>query len=66
MDSKPFDPNNIRIEDIFRAKEERRKMLAKLPFEEKIEIVKRLQTVARTIRKAREGQTTGENEKSKR
>jgi hypothetical protein len=66
MDKEPFDPDNIRIEDTFRAKEERRKRLANLPFEEKIEIVKRLQTVARTIRKEREGQKTGENEESQR
>lgn len=65
MDNEPFDPDNIRIEDIFRAKEERRKRLANLPFEEKIEIVKRLQTVARTIRKEREDQK-GENEKLER
>ena len=66
MDNKPFDPNSFRIEDIFRAKEERRKRLANLPFEEKIEILKRLQTVARTIRKAKEDQMTDENEKSER
>lgn len=57
MDNKPFDPNNIRISDIFRAKEERRKELANLPFEKKIEIVKRLQTVARTIRQQKEAET---------
>ena len=45
MTREPFDPNNIRREDIFRAKEERRKELAGLPFEKKIEIVKRFQTV---------------------
>jgi hypothetical protein len=36
----------LTIEDIFRAKEERRQRLAKLPFEEKIKIVKKLQTVS--------------------
>jgi hypothetical protein len=66
MDNKPFDRNNIRIEDIFRAKEERRKKLANLPFTEKIKIVKRLQTVARTIRKGQEDQMTRENKKSER
>ena len=45
MSSQTFDPNKITVEDIFRAKEERRRRLAKLPLEEKIEIVKRLQTV---------------------
>jgi hypothetical protein len=44
MSNATFDPNKIRVEDIFRAKEERRQRLAKLPFEEKIKIVKRLQT----------------------
>lgn len=45
MSSETFDPNKITIEGIFRAKHERRQRLAKLPLEEKIEIVKRLQTV---------------------
>lgn len=45
MSSEIFDPNKITVEDIFRAKEERRRRLAKLPLEEKTEIVKRLQTV---------------------
>jgi hypothetical protein len=43
MNSATFDPNKIRTEDIFRAKEERRQRLAKLPFEEKIKIVEKLQ-----------------------
>lgn len=41
--SATFDPNKFRIEDLFRAKEERRQRLAKLPFEEKIKIVEKLQ-----------------------
>ncbi len=45
MSSEIFDPNKITVDDIFRAKEERRRRLAKLPLEEKIKIVKRLQTV---------------------
>ncbi len=45
MSRQQFDPNKITIDDIFRSKEERRRRLAKLPLEEKIEIVKRLQTV---------------------
>lgn len=44
MSSATFDPNKIRVEDIFRAKEERRQRLARLPFEEKIKIVEKLQT----------------------
>jgi hypothetical protein len=44
MSSATFDPNKFRVEDLFRAKEERRQHLAKLPFEEKIKIVKKLQT----------------------
>ena len=43
MSRATFDPNNIRIEDLFRAKEERRRQLAHLPFEEKIRIVEKLQ-----------------------
>lgn len=66
MDNKFFDPNNIAIEDIFRAKAERRKRLANLPFEEKIKIVKRLQTVARTIRNVKQDRSAIGNEKSKR
>ena len=50
MSSKTFDPNNFTVEELFRAKKERRQRLANLPFEEKIEIVKKLQTVATTIR----------------
>lgn len=42
--SKAFDPNNFRVEELFNAKEERRQHLAKLPFEEKIKILNRLQT----------------------
>ena len=49
MSSATFDPNNFRVEDLFRAKEERREDLARLPFEEKIKIVKRLQTVPAKI-----------------
>jgi hypothetical protein len=43
MSRATFDPNNFRVEDLFRAKEERRQRLAKLPFEEKIKIVEKLQ-----------------------
>jgi len=40
------------VEDLFRAKEERRKRLAHLPFEEKIEIVKKLQELSRALKPA--------------
>jgi hypothetical protein len=69
MDIKPFDPNNIRIEDIFRAKEERRnerrKRLANLPFEEKINLVEQLNTVVRTFLEKQEERTM-EDRKSQR
>jgi hypothetical protein len=52
MSSKTFDPSKMTVEDIFRAKKERRQRLAKLPFEEKIKIVKKLQSVSRTVRAA--------------
>lgn len=51
MSSATFDPNKFRVEDLFRAKEERRQRLAKLSFEEKIEIVKKLQTGVSTAMK---------------
>lgn len=51
MSSQEFDPTKITVADIFRAKEARRRRLAKLPFEEKIEILKRLKTVPATIEK---------------
>ncbi len=43
MSSATFDPDKFSVEDLFRAKEERRQRLAKLPFEEKIKIVEKLQ-----------------------
>ena len=49
MSSHQFDPNRITIEDIFRAKEQRRRRLAKLPLEEKMKIVERLKTVPATM-----------------
>ena len=49
MSTKQFDPSRITIADIFRAKEERRRRLAKLPYEEKIKIVERLKTVPARI-----------------
>jgi hypothetical protein len=43
MSRATFDPDNIRVEDLFRAKEKQRQRLARLPFEEKIKIVEKLQ-----------------------
>jgi len=43
--SKAVDLANLSVADIFRAKEEQRERLARLPFEQKIEIVKKLQTI---------------------
>ena len=45
-----LDLSNMTVEDLFRAKDERRKRLANLPFEEKIQIVKKLQKVSRTLK----------------
>ena len=45
MDS--FDLSKMTVDDLFRAKKERRKQLAGLSFEQKIEIVKKLQSVSR-------------------
>lgn len=52
MSSKTFDLSKMTVEDLFRAKKERRQRLAQLPFEQKIEIVKKLQTVSREVRAA--------------
>lgn len=53
MDSDDFDLSKMTVEDLFRAKDERRKRLAKLPFEEKILIVKKLQAVSRSLQPVR-------------
>jgi hypothetical protein len=45
MSTEHFDPSRTTIADVFRAKEERRRRLANLPFEEKIKIVERLKTI---------------------
>ena len=50
--SETFDLSKMTVEDLFRAKQERRQRLASLPFEQKIEIVKKLQTISRTVRAA--------------
>ena len=54
MSRDTLDFSKMTIDDLFRAKEERRRRLARLPFEQKIEIVKRLQSVAKVIRPIRE------------
>ena len=50
MSRKTVDISKLTVDDIFRAKEERRRRLAKLPFEEKIKTVKRLQAVSAAIK----------------
>jgi hypothetical protein len=40
---------NVDISDLLKEKEERRRALARLPFEEKVEIVRRLQELSREI-----------------
>jgi hypothetical protein len=55
MDNKSFDLSKMTVDDLFRAKTERRQRLAHRPFEEKIEIVKKLQSVSRTARKVKAG-----------
>ncbi len=45
MKEEALDLANMTVEDLFQAKAERRLHLANLPFEKKIEIVKRLQSV---------------------
>jgi len=53
MESDDFDLSKMTVADLFRAKDERRKRLAKLPFEEKIQIVKKLQGVSRSLQPLR-------------
>ena len=53
MESHDIDLSKMTVEDLFRAKDERRKCLAKLPFEEKIQIVKKLQAVSRSLQPLR-------------
>ena len=50
MSSKTFDLKEMTVDDLFRAKVERRRRIASLTFEEKIEIVKKLQAVSRMAR----------------
>jgi hypothetical protein len=52
--SQAFDLSKMTVEDLFRAKEDRRKRLANLPFEEKIAIVKELNDFSRALKPIRE------------
>lgn len=45
--------NPLTLQDIYRAKAERRTRLAALPFDEKVRIMEKLQTMAHTLRAAR-------------
>jgi hypothetical protein len=45
---------NVDISDLLKTKEARRRYLARLPFEEKVEIVRRLQELSREIRESRD------------
>jgi hypothetical protein len=47
MSEREFDLSKMTVDDLFRAKDERRQRLANLPFERKIEIVKKLQSISR-------------------
>lgn len=52
--SQPFDLTKMTREDLFQAKEDRRRRLANLPFEEKIAIVKKLNNFSDTLKPIRE------------
>ena len=54
MNRQTPDLSKMTVEDLFRAKEERRKRMANLPFEEKIQIVRELQELSRTLKPIRE------------
>ena len=45
---------DIEISDLLKKKAERRRALARLPFEEKVEIVRRLQELSREIKASRD------------
>jgi hypothetical protein len=45
---------NIDISDLLKEKAARRRALARLPFEEKVEIVRRLQKLSREIKESRD------------
>jgi hypothetical protein len=60
MSKKTFDPEKVTVEALFRAKDEWRKEQAKLPYERKIEIVKKLQTLATQMRKTKRNSKVSE------
>jgi hypothetical protein len=49
-----MEETNINISDLLRKKAERRRGLTRLPFEEKVEIVRRLQKLSREIKESRD------------
>ena len=59
MKQENLDLSRMTVEDLFRAKQMRRKRLANLPFEEKIEIVKKLQAVSRSLKPLRDANRAG-------
>lgn len=61
MSSKTFEPDKMKVEELFRAKEQWRREQAKLPLETKIEILKTLQNVATEMQKS--NRKTREDEK---
>ncbi len=52
--------NPLTLQDIYRAKAERRTRLAALPFDEKVLIMEKLQTMGHTLRAARAQLAKGE------
>jgi hypothetical protein len=54
MKRENLDLSKMTVDDLFRAKQMRRKRLANLPFEEKIEIVKKLRAVSRSLKPLRD------------
>lgn len=52
--------NPISLSEIYWAKAERRKRLAALPFDEKVRLMEKLQTMGHTLRAARTQLATGE------
>ncbi len=53
MSRRVVDLSKLTMDDIFRAKEERRRHLSQLPFEQKIAIVKKLQTIPAILKDER-------------
>jgi len=49
-----MEESDIDISDLLKKKAERRRALARLPYEEKVEIVRRLQELSRKIKESRD------------